>query len=239
MRKLPSLFLAPLILAATMSEPALADYWHDHGDIHYFHEHDYDAWRAGVWFHGFHDGRDGWWWRTGGLWYYYPAPIYPYPDPYTPPTVVVEQQAPAVVVAPGVAPTAPPTYVYYCGNPAGYYPYVPECPGGWQKVASTGAAPTQVAPAPVVSAPAPTGSERDSDSRKLHGFADEFEHVDLHSPHAKTTLKNLEKQIDAFRQSLYDRNYNAMDILRDAEKLQHRVAEQREKLGSAPVPPPQ
>ena len=29
--------------------------------------------------------RFGWWRVVGGLWYWYPTPIYPYPDPYTPP----------------------------------------------------------------------------------------------------------------------------------------------------------
>ena len=31
----------------------------------------------------------------------------------------------------------PPTqqYWYYCQNPQGYYPYVGECPDGWQQVA--------------------------------------------------------------------------------------------------------
>jgi hypothetical protein len=44
--------------------------------------------------------RDGWWWIVGCVYYLYPAPVYPYPDPYVPPTVV-----PA------------PTYWFYCQNP--------------------------------------------------------------------------------------------------------------------------
>ncbi|HUZ71675.1 MAG TPA: hypothetical protein VMU87_01710 [Stellaceae bacterium] len=65
-------------------------------------------------------GRLGWWWVVGPTWYFYPAPIYPYPypDPYVPPVV-----------------TAPPAATwYYCSNPAGYYPYVPQCPVPWQPV---------------------------------------------------------------------------------------------------------
>lgn len=68
----------------------------------------------------------------------YPYPYYPYPAyPYYPPVVV--------------APASPPTYIeqdsqqqaeaqpqdyywYHCDNPNGYYPYIKECPGGWQKV---------------------------------------------------------------------------------------------------------
>jgi hypothetical protein len=52
--------------------------------------------------------------------YYYPSPVY---------------VAPAPVYAAPPAPT--PTYWYYCTNPAGYYPYVPQCPGGWMTVVPT------------------------------------------------------------------------------------------------------
>ena len=63
-----------------------------------------------------------------------PAFYYPRPYVYAPPVVVA---APPVVVA---AP-APPVYTqsaqywYYCQNPAGYYPSVPQCPSGWLQVA--------------------------------------------------------------------------------------------------------
>jgi hypothetical protein len=92
--------------------------WHHYGDIHHFHEHDVAIWRGGHWFHGDHDGRLGWWWIVEGSWYFYPAPIYPYPDPYLPPTVAAAPR---------------PTY-WYCNNPAGYYPYVPQCAVPWQPV---------------------------------------------------------------------------------------------------------
>jgi hypothetical protein len=60
------------------------------------------------------------------------VPFWPYWNPYwdlyvPPPRVVVPP--PQVYVEP-----APPTW-YYCANPPGYYPYVQECPGGWQPVA--------------------------------------------------------------------------------------------------------
>jgi hypothetical protein len=46
---------------------------------------------------------------------------------------IEQQQAPA---APPPAPVAaaPADYWYYCAAAQGYYPYVKECPGGWQKV---------------------------------------------------------------------------------------------------------
>ena len=71
----------------------------------------------------------------GGPSYYYPPPYYYppyYPQMVTPtPQVYIEQQA-----APAAGPVAeaPSTYWYYCSNAKGYYPYVKECPGGWQRV---------------------------------------------------------------------------------------------------------
>src|SRR4051812_233200 len=62
--------------------------------------------------------------------YYYPAPVY-----YSAPVVV--QSAPQVyterqdVAAP--APAAQNSW-YYCAATRGYYPYVQECPSGWQRV---------------------------------------------------------------------------------------------------------
>ena len=106
-----------------------------HGEIHRFHEHDLRVWRRGYWRHGWHAGRLGWWWVVGGVWYWYPVPVYPYPDPYTPPVVV---QAPPTAPAPPAVPAQPQAQVwYYCERPAGYYPYVPACPSGWKTVPAT------------------------------------------------------------------------------------------------------
>jgi hypothetical protein len=33
------------------------------------------AWDGGRWHHEVHNGRDGWWWDVGGVWYFYPQPI--------------------------------------------------------------------------------------------------------------------------------------------------------------------
>ena len=72
--------------------------------------------------------------------YYYPAPVY-----YSPPVVVqrapnyyVERQdyAPPAQPAPSAA-TPAQNYWYYCGDSRTYYPYVKECPGGWQRVSPT------------------------------------------------------------------------------------------------------
>lgn len=100
--------------------------WRPGGDIRRFHEHDEMLWRSGRWLHGRHGGRLGWWWIANGLWYFYPAPVYPYPDPYRPPVIAVPAQP------------APPAYWYYCPSLGGYYPYVPRCPVPWQGVAPPG-----------------------------------------------------------------------------------------------------
>lgn len=117
------------------------------GDIRHFDSRDHDHWRSGSWRHGSHRGRVGWWWVIGGLWYHYPQPVYPYPDPYRPPTVVIEQApVPVIVQVPAqpVVPIAPPVitqpaaqYWYYCEASRGYYPYVPSCPTGWKTVPAT------------------------------------------------------------------------------------------------------
>jgi hypothetical protein len=55
----------------------------------------------------------------------YPAPVVVEPAP-------VHQEQPQ---------TAARQYWYYCQDPAGYYPYVKECPRGWQPVSPTPSAP--------------------------------------------------------------------------------------------------
>jgi hypothetical protein len=125
------LALAGLLTPAFAASSFAQDHW-DHGphgghgdphwggNIHAFGDHDLAYWHSGHWFHGVHGGRNGWWWQVGAGWYFYPAPIYPYPDPFVPPVVVA------------VAPAA--HFWYYCNHPHGYYPYVPACRVPWQAV---------------------------------------------------------------------------------------------------------
>ncbi len=115
-------------------------------EIHRFGERDLHIWQGGRWHHGRHDGRLGWWWIAAGMWYFYPRPVYPYPDPYTPAVTVINQR-PVVVVPPQTAPVqVQPQRAaqlwYYCESAQGYYPYVPNCAEGWRAVpAQTPAAP--------------------------------------------------------------------------------------------------
>ena len=94
--------------------------------------------------HGFYGGH-GWggvgvnidvgpywgaYWRPYGYPYsYLYGYLYGYPSTYAPQIAV--QPAQPVVIQP---PSSPPVW-YYCDNPAGYYPYVNQCPGGWRTVA--------------------------------------------------------------------------------------------------------
>jgi hypothetical protein len=86
--------------------------------VHPYGDRDIARWRAGGWRHEWHDGRMGWWWVVGPGWYFYPAPIYPFPSPYVPPMI---------------APPRGPMW-YWCAAPAGYYPYVTQCSVPWQAV---------------------------------------------------------------------------------------------------------
>ncbi|MGZ5921677.1 MAG: hypothetical protein ACXWLT_07915 [Rhizomicrobium sp.] len=45
------------------------------------------AWEGGRWRHEMHNGRDGWWWDVGGVWYYYPQAM------QGPPTYISEDYA--------------------------------------------------------------------------------------------------------------------------------------------------
>lgn len=62
--------------------------------------------------------------------WYYPSPF------YYPPPVIIERAPPVYIEQAPAAPPAPEAshYWYYCEASRTYYPYVNECPGGWQRV---------------------------------------------------------------------------------------------------------
>lgn len=61
---------------------------------------------------------------------YYPPYYYP---PYSPP-VVIERTAPPVYIQQQAAPAPAANVWYFCAAANAYYPYVKDCPGGWQQV---------------------------------------------------------------------------------------------------------
>jgi hypothetical protein len=120
-----------VFFGAAISAPALAaggwqggGTWHGGGAWH-----GGCCWRGGVFIGGL-----GW-----GPWYYPPyhgySPYYEYPY-YYPPAVAVPA-GPTQYIDQGGAAQAPAQQGswYYCAGSKTYYPYVKECPGGWQRVA--------------------------------------------------------------------------------------------------------
>ena len=106
------LIIALLVLMPAAAGSAWADRGHDH-----FHSHIF--WNIGI----------GPVWGPG---YYYP----PYPYYYSPPVVI--QSPPVYIEQPQSAPApAASNYWYYCPASKRYYPYVSECPSGWQQVSPT------------------------------------------------------------------------------------------------------
>jgi hypothetical protein len=100
-------------------------HWDDHantfrGDVAGLHSGSGTG-HGGNWYHGWHNGRYGWWLVGPGLaWTYYDYPWWGYYPDY------------------GYdydydRPYAGQTW-YYCSDPAGYYPYVAQCNTGWQEV---------------------------------------------------------------------------------------------------------
>ncbi len=69
------------------------------------------AWEGGRWHHEMHDGRMGWWWDVGGVWYFYPQPV------EGPPTYVSDDFADDVVYADAPEPGYPPPPAAYAPPP--------------------------------------------------------------------------------------------------------------------------
>jgi hypothetical protein len=114
-----------------------AGHFHDFRghDFAHFSPADRALWLGGGWRHEWHDGRLGWWWGVGGIWYFYPAPIYPYPT-YVADTVWMAPVAEAPVAPEGGG--YAPGYWYYCQANGAYYPNTPTCPVPWTPVPPQG-----------------------------------------------------------------------------------------------------
>lgn len=113
-----AVFVAVLLAIAGVvaSEPALA---HGRGRV-----------SVGV---GFGFGYP-YWGSPWGPWdpWYYPPYYYPPAVVVQPPVTYIEQNPQTVS-----PPEANAGWWYYCDQSRGYYPYVRECPGGWQRVPPT------------------------------------------------------------------------------------------------------
>jgi hypothetical protein len=80
------------------------------------------AWEGGRWHHEMHNGRDGYWWDVGGVWYYYPQPM------DGPPSYISEDFADDFDAGPPVAGGYAPPPGAYPPPPAAYYPPPPPPP---------------------------------------------------------------------------------------------------------------
>jgi len=98
------LTLSAVLLAATASAPALA--WHHGGRVHF----------------GVVIGAPFYPWYYPPYYYYPPVVVAPAP----PPTYIEQAQPAPAQQSQG--------FWYYCAESKTYYPYVKECPGGWQRV---------------------------------------------------------------------------------------------------------
>lgn len=88
---------------------------------------------GGAWAHGVRGSvgvyvGPGWGWGPG----WYPPPYY-----YPPQVVVVPPSQPPVYIErqdEAMPHSEAQQYWYFCKSAKGYYPYIKECPEGWQKV---------------------------------------------------------------------------------------------------------
>jgi hypothetical protein len=80
--------------------------------------HGRQAWEGGRWRHEIHNGRNGWWWDVGGVWYFYPQPM------EGPPAYVSDLE----VVDDGDGPDGPPIAEGYAPPPPGAYAPPPPPP---------------------------------------------------------------------------------------------------------------
>jgi len=69
--------------------------------------------------------------------YTYPGPAYAYPGPAVAPSAGYVEQGYSQAAPPQVQHSQPQGDWYFCADSNAYYPYVRECPEGWQRVPST------------------------------------------------------------------------------------------------------
>jgi hypothetical protein len=93
------------------------------------------AWNQGKWHHETHNGRYGWWWDVGGVWYYYPEVI------EGPPNYVSDIESEEIAdAAPSPIPQAPRHTFYYRPGDIKGIPYdtLEECAQAAQREGGVG-----------------------------------------------------------------------------------------------------
>lgn len=132
----PRLMLVVALLGATAWGSAIARDRHGGGDHgggrHFSGGHFGGGHGAGSHFSGGHFGGG-----HGGGFHYYFAPYAYSPYFYYPPAYPASESPPVYIEQnpASAAPAQQSSYWYYCRSSKTYYPYVKECPDGWQQVA--------------------------------------------------------------------------------------------------------
>jgi hypothetical protein len=99
-------------------------------NVRYFNDREWHDWRGGYWHNEYYDGRFGWWFDVGGVYYPYAAPIFPFPLVVAP--LVYEDVPAEPPPPPGFVPLpALPQAAYHCSDPSGFYPALQSCGSGW------------------------------------------------------------------------------------------------------------
>lgn len=150
--------IAALLVAMAAGTPAQAGSGGGHGHGYGYGSSVRIHWGGPLWWGGWGPYGPGYGW-SGGWGAYWPYGYVPSAVVVGPPAVVTStsgvtyieregsvnsttRQAPAAVppppsAAPGAIGEAPPPgaqWWYLCSNPRGAYPYVRDCPGGWERV---------------------------------------------------------------------------------------------------------
>jgi hypothetical protein len=85
------------------------------------------AWGGGRWRHEMHNGRMGWWWDVGGVWYFYPQPMEG-PPTYVSDVEVMDDSYADGPDGPGGPDGPPPVGAAYPAPPVAYAPPPPPPP---------------------------------------------------------------------------------------------------------------
>ena len=95
------------------------------------------AWRNGRWRQAERDGRFGWWWDVGGVWYFYPEQTEGPPDYVS--DVVVADDAPAAPAPPLPPPQPKQAFYYHPGDLKGVpYATIEECTKARERAGDVG-----------------------------------------------------------------------------------------------------
>jgi hypothetical protein len=119
-----------IFLAVVMGGSAFAQRHGGHAGGSHFSGRHFSGSHVGV---GIYFGGPAFWYYPSPY-YYYPSPYYYSPYYYYPPAAAVPYSPPAYVEQGTPTEQFQSNWWYFCAGSNSYYPYVKECPGGWQRI---------------------------------------------------------------------------------------------------------